>query len=162
MTKRSFWLVATLGAAMLAFTWAGAQNAKGPAGGSTDVQARTQVQTQLRERATLQTRTEACEPAGVKASQDETAGAGDVTQDRIHLRLQDGSCLEQATPQALTADLLQDRIRDQLHDGSCLSDGTCIEHDYDYDHGFDYDFDHGYDYLHDGPPPDGGYGAGSS
>jgi hypothetical protein len=152
MKRRSLWLAAVLGAAVLAFAWAGAPNAKGPAGDGADVQARsqTQVQTQTQERAMVQTRTETCEPAG------------DVKQDRIQLRLHDGSCLEEATVETSAADLVQDRIRDKLQDGSCLSDGSCVEHDYDYDHGFDYDFDYGYDHLHDGPPPDGGYGAGSS
>lgn len=164
MTRRSPWLVAVLGAAVLAFAFAGAPSTKGSVGDGTNVQARTQVQvqTQSQERATVQTRAEACQPTEGGTSLEEAGLAGDVKQDRIHLRLQDGSCLEEATLGALSADLLQDRIQDRLQDGSCLPDGTCVEHDYDYDHGFDYDYDHGYDYLHDGPPPDGGYGAGRS
>ncbi len=85
---------------------------------------------------------------------DASAMTGDVKQDRIQQRLQDGSCLDEAMLDALSADLLQDRIRDKLHDASCLVDGTCVEKDYDYDHS--------YDQLHDGPPPDGGYGAGNA
>jgi|GEM_PF-4940739 len=164
MMRRSLWLVAVLGAAVLAFAWAGAPSTKGSAGDGADVQARTQtqVQTQSQERATVQTRAEALQPADDDASLVEAAVAGDVKHDRIHLRLQDGSCLEEATLETLSGDLLLDRTQDRLQDGSCLPDGTCVEHDYDYDHGFDYDFDYGYDYLHDGPPPDGGYGAGRS
>ncbi len=158
MTKRSLWLVTVLGAAMLAFAWAGAPSPRGSAGDGTQAQAQaqTQVQTQVQEQ--VRTRTEAGEPADDVTTLLDAALAGDVKHDRIHLRLQDGSCLDEATLDTLSADLL--RTRDRLNDGSCLPDGTCVDHDYDY--GFDYDFDYGYDYLHDGPPPDGGYGSGSS
>ena len=164
MTRRSLWLVAMLGSAVFAYAWAGAPITKGSAGDGTTAQTRTQiqVQTQSQERATVQTRTNVRQPADGEVSLVEAALAGDAKHDRIHLRLQDGSCLEEAALETPPADLLLDRTRDRLQDGSCLPDGTCVEHDFDYDHGFDYDVDYGYDFLHDGPPPDGGYGSGSS
>jgi hypothetical protein len=164
MMKRSLWSVAVLAAALLAFAWAGAPSTRGSAGDGTGALARTQVQTQVQtqmhEQAAVRTRTEASRTANDEATLLNAAPAGDVKHDRIHLRLQDGSCLDEATLDSLSADLL--RTRDRLNDGSCLPDGACVDHDYAYDHGFDYDFDYGYDYLRDGPPEDGGYGPGSS
>ena len=157
MTKRSLWSVAVLGAAVLAFAWAGAPSPRGSAGDASGTQARaqvqtqaqTQVQSQMQEQAAVQTRTEAGGPVDDEAAPLDAARAGDAEHDRIHLRLQDGSCLDEATLALLSGDLL--RTRDRLNDGSCLPDGTCVDHDYAYDRGFDYDFDYGYDYLRDGP-----------
>lgn len=105
--------------------------------GACDVQAqvRTQMQEQVRQRAMLGSITRV---DGASALQSELPGKGDVLRTRD--RLQDGSC--------------------QLEDATSVF-ATVIEYDHDYDHSYDHtlDYDYGYDYLHDGPPPDGGYGG---
>ena len=173
MKRRFLRLATVLGAGMLAFAWAAGPSPKGAVGGGQDG-ATSQVQTQVQERATVQTR------AGDSSYQQvllDAVAAGDLDQVRDQLRqqLKDGSCLDTATLLTILAgdqDRIGDKLRQQLKDGSCLDTATLLtiltgdqDHDQIRDRLQDGSCDgdscqeHDYDYNHDGPPPDGGYGA---
>jgi len=160
MTKGLIRPAAILAAALLTVALAGGP---GPAhSSSTMARARSQSQVQTQVETQVQTRT-----------QDQTACATPSqlqTQERA--RIQQGALVESiegvgtaALQTSLTGkgDVLH--TRDQLRDGSCqLEDSVTVfsyliaydnSYDHDYDYGYDFDFDH----LHDGPPPEGGYGS---
>lgn len=105
--------------------------------------------------------------AGPNTAQSLLPGKGDVQRDRDRDQLRDGSCQDDALPIEPAALTTQDRLHthDRLRDGSCQDEDVVstfdylIEYDYDYEHLYGYDHEPSFHFLHEGPPPEGGYGG---
>lgn len=171
MSKGFIRSIAIVVAAGLAFALAGGPGATG-SGKATQERSASQVQSRVQTQTQTQAQTRIQDPCactgqqlGTQARVQEQAMAGSI------------SCVDGTGPTALQSSLqgkgdvqrARDQARDQLRDGSCqLTEAlSTFEYLIEYDNAYDYDYDHlyGYDhepafhYLHDGPPPEGGYGG---